>query len=59
MFPSRSTPAAHLPPRSGKGMPITKEAGSFGNLIIKFDVKFPRDLSDVTKQQLRNLLPPQ
>ncbi|KAG2429150.1 hypothetical protein HYH02_014185 [Chlamydomonas schloesseri] len=41
----------------GKGMPITKEPGTFGNMVLKFDVKFPRELSDATKQQLRSLLP--
>ncbi|GIM06063.1 hypothetical protein Vretimale_10488, partial [Volvox reticuliferus] len=41
----------------GKGMPITKEPGSFGNMIVKFDIRFPRDLSEATKQQLRGLLP--
>ncbi|GLC45431.1 hypothetical protein PLESTM_001733300 [Pleodorina starrii] len=41
----------------GKGMPITKEPGAFGNLVVRFDVRFPRDLSDATKQQLRGLLP--
>ena len=50
---SRVTP----PPRSGKGMPVTKEPGAFGNMVLKFDVKFPRELSDATKQQLRAILP--
>jgi DnaJ-class molecular chaperone len=40
----------------GKGMPITKQPGSFGNLIIKFDVKFPRSLTDTQKAQLREIL---
>ncbi|KAG2429680.1 hypothetical protein HYH02_014018 [Chlamydomonas schloesseri] len=42
---------------SGKGMPVTKEPGAFGNMVLKFDVKFPRELSDATKQQLRSILP--
>eukprot|EP00198_Chlamydomonas_reinhardtii_P013276 XP_001702613.1 DnaJ-like protein [Chlamydomonas reinhardtii] len=41
----------------GKGMPVTKEPGAFGNMVLKFDVKFPRELSDATKQQLRAILP--
>ena len=38
-------------------MPNTKAPGTFGNLIIKFDVRFPRNLSDEAKQQLRAALP--
>ncbi|GFR41766.1 hypothetical protein Agub_g2523 [Astrephomene gubernaculifera] len=41
----------------GKGMPVTKEPGSFGNLVVHFEVRFPRDLSDAAKQQLRGVLP--
>lgn len=40
----------------GKGMPNTKVPGTFGNLIIKFDVRFPRNLSDGAKEQLRAAL---
>lgn len=40
----------------GKGMPITKTPGAFGNLIIKFDVMFPRTLSSDQKTQLRTIL---
>lgn len=42
----------------GKGMPITKQPGSFGNLLVHFEVRFPRELSDAAKQQLREVLPP-
>mmetsp|Transcript_7757 Transcript_7757/g.16701 ORF Transcript_7757/g.16701 Transcript_7757/m.16701 type:complete len:325 (+) Transcript_7757:272-1246(+) len=41
----------------GKGMPITKQPGTYGNMFIKFEVVFPRMLSDEQKQQLRALLP--
>ncbi|KAG2492555.1 hypothetical protein HYH03_009217 [Edaphochlamys debaryana] len=41
----------------GKGMPVTKEPGTYGNLIIKFEVRFPRELSDPVKQRLRDTLP--
>lgn len=36
-------------------MPITKAPGTFGNLIIKFDVVFPRTLSNDQKAQLRGV----
>eukprot|EP00878_Enallax_costatus_P006617 GHUV01006935.1.p1 GENE.GHUV01006935.1~~GHUV01006935.1.p1 ORF type:complete len:225 (+),score=43.10 GHUV01006935.1:32-676(+) len=41
----------------GEGMPISKSPGSKGNLVIKFDVVFPRQLSSSQKEQLRSLLP--
>mmetsp|Transcript_11094 Transcript_11094/g.19316 ORF Transcript_11094/g.19316 Transcript_11094/m.19316 type:complete len:347 (+) Transcript_11094:156-1196(+) len=37
----------------GKGMPISKAPGTFGNLIIKFEVKFPRSLTEEQKVLLR------
>ena len=37
-------------------MPITKQPGAFGNLIIKFDVRFPLSLSDAQKSALRAAL---
>lgn len=37
-------------------MPISKSPGSYGNLIIKFEVAFPRTLSRDQKAQLRALL---
>mmetsp|Transcript_20710 Transcript_20710/g.37098 ORF Transcript_20710/g.37098 Transcript_20710/m.37098 type:complete len:345 (-) Transcript_20710:1468-2502(-) len=42
---------------SGKGMPISKTPGSFGNLIVKYNVMFPRTLSDDQKSSLRSVLP--
>eukprot|EP00798_Chlamydomonas_sp_ICE-L_P008304 gene8304-1576_t len=41
----------------GKGMPITKAPGTFGNLIIKFEVQFPRTLTDEQKTLVRPFLP--
>ncbi|KAL6754140.1 molecular chaperone [Haematococcus lacustris] len=40
----------------GKGMPVSKEQGSFGNLVVKFDVKFPRSLTQEQRQQIRAAL---
>lgn len=40
----------------GEGMPLTKSPGSRGNLRIKFDVVFPRTLSDQQKASLRQVL---
>eukprot|EP01027_Heterolobosea_sp_BB2_P020696 GEZU01029563.1.p1 GENE.GEZU01029563.1~~GEZU01029563.1.p1 ORF type:complete len:345 (-),score=117.14 GEZU01029563.1:178-1212(-) len=42
----------------GEGMPISKpkDGRTKGNLIIKFDVKFPTYLSEQQKEQLRNIL---
>lgn len=39
-------------------MPNTKQPGAFGNLIVKFDVRFPRAVPEASKQQLRAALPP-
>ncbi len=36
-------------------MPITKTPGTFGNLLIKFEVTFPRTLTDDQKTQLRTV----
>lgn len=41
----------------GEGMPISRQPGQRGNLIIKFDVTFPRQLSSSQKEQIRSLLP--
>ncbi|GAX73219.1 hypothetical protein CEUSTIGMA_g672.t1 [Chlamydomonas eustigma] len=41
----------------GKGMPITKAPGTFGNMIVKFDVTFPRSLSNEQKDILKQALP--
>lgn len=51
--PSIATPVR----RSGEGMPVSKQPGRRGNLLIKFDVAFPRSLSSSQKEQLRGLLP--
>lgn len=40
----------------GQGMPITKNPGTFGDLIVKFDIQFPRSLSDDQKRGLRQIL---
>lgn len=41
-----------------EGMPIAKEPGARGNLRLKFDILFPRHLSDLQKEKLREILPP-
>lgn len=37
-------------------MPVAKQPGAYGNLIIKFDVVFPRTLTDDQKRSLRTTL---
>jgi DnaJ family protein B protein 4 len=37
-------------------MPISKLPGQKGNLVIKFDVVFPRQLNSSQKEQIRMLL---
>ncbi|KAL8137703.1 hypothetical protein V2J09_003704 [Rumex salicifolius] len=39
-----------------EGMPVSKEPHKRGNLRIKFDVKFPKKLSDQQKSDLRRVL---
>ncbi|KAJ7945958.1 DnaJ subfamily B member like [Quillaja saponaria] len=39
-----------------EGMPISKEPGKKGNLIIKFDVKYPSRLTPEEKSDLRRVL---
>lgn len=41
----------------GEGMPLSKQPGSRGNLLVKFEVVFPRALSASQKEQIRALLP--
>mmetsp|Transcript_120662 Transcript_120662/g.180221 ORF Transcript_120662/g.180221 Transcript_120662/m.180221 type:complete len:398 (+) Transcript_120662:222-1415(+) len=41
----------------GEGMPLAKEPGSKGDLVITFDVIWPSRLDDSTKQQLKAILP--
>lgn len=43
----------------GEGMPLTKSPGQRGSLRIRFDVQFPRALSDAQRAALRQVLPPQ
>lgn len=40
----------------GEGMPISKAPGTKGDLILKFNVVFPRYLSAEQKQQLKQIL---
>ena len=37
-------------------MPISKQPGQKGNLVIKFDIAFPRQLSAPQKEALRAAL---
>lgn len=39
-----------------EGMPISKEPGKKGDLILKFNIAFPSYVSDSKKAQLRSLL---
>lgn len=41
----------------GEGMPLSKEPGRKGDLHVKFEVLFPRQLTQQQKQQLRYILP--
>ena len=41
---------------SGQGMPIAKSPKTRGDLVVKFQVTFPRTLSDQQKAQLRTIL---
>lgn len=40
-----------------EGMPISKMPGRRGDLVVKFEVQFPRSLTEAQKQQLRATLP--
>ena len=42
---------------SGEGMPVSKTPGTKGDLRIRFDVQFPRALTEQQKAGLRQLLP--
>ncbi|CEM18629.1 unnamed protein product [Vitrella brassicaformis CCMP3155] len=42
---------------SNEGMPISKQPGTKGDLIIEFDVSYPRSLTAQQKEQLKSLLP--
>jgi len=41
----------------GKGMPNSKDPSSKGDLILTFDIEYPKTISDDVKQQLKQLLP--
>ena len=41
---------------SGEGMPISKSPGENGDLIIKFDIIFPKHLSLNKRQKLKEIL---
>eukprot|EP00931_Biecheleriopsis_adriatica_P070725 TRINITY_DN4450_c1_g1_i1.p1 TRINITY_DN4450_c1_g1~~TRINITY_DN4450_c1_g1_i1.p1 ORF type:complete len:382 (+),score=106.08 TRINITY_DN4450_c1_g1_i1:73-1146(+) len=41
----------------GEGMPSSKSPGVKGDLIITFDIVYPRSLSEDVKEQLKNILP--
>lgn len=41
----------------GEGMPISKTPGQKGDLRVRFDVQYPRTLTDSQKAGLRQLLP--
>nr|UYX46109.1 HSP40 [Eimeria stiedai] len=40
----------------GEGMPISKKPGEKGDLILEFDISFPRRLTDEQKAKLREIL---
>lgn len=41
---------------SGKGMPISKSPGSYGDLIVNFQIAFPTSLNDTQKKQIKEAL---
>ena len=41
---------------SGRGMPISKQPGRRGDLLVNYDIVFPKTLSDTDKKQLQNIL---
>eukprot|EP00967_Tisochrysis_lutea_P059599 scaffold75995_cov17-Tisochrysis_lutea.AAC.4 len=52
-------PQCHLQERTigGEGMPISKTPGKRGDLVVRFEVSFPRSLTDDQKSKLRAALP--
>jgi len=40
----------------GRGMPKTKNPKEFGNLIIEFDIEFPKSLTEKQKEAIRTTL---
>lgn len=41
---------------TGEGMPISKQPGKRGDLIVEYDVKFPRNLSQSQRDQVKTAL---
>jgi len=41
----------------GKGMPSSKDPNAKGDLVLTFDIVYPRAVSDESKEQLRKILP--
>ncbi|KAG5458511.1 MAG: hypothetical protein BJ554DRAFT_1245 [Olpidium bornovanus] len=41
----------------GEGMPISKHPGTKGDLIIKYNVRFPASLSPAQKEKIRGVIP--
>lgn len=41
----------------GEGMPSSKSPGTKGDLIITFDIQYPRNLSDEVKAKIKEFLP--
>jgi DnaJ-class molecular chaperone len=54
-FPEVITPGA-VKVVKGEGMPVSKDPGKRGNLLVKFEVAFPAYVPDAKKAQLRALL---
>ena len=40
-----------------EGMPVSKSPGTHGDLRVRFDVSFPKSLTDEQKATLRQCLP--
>lgn len=41
---------------TGQGMPISKQPGKRGDLLVSYDIKFPASIGDKDRQQLANIL---
>ena len=41
----------------GHGMPLSKHAGKMGDLVVRFDIQFPRILNEKQKQELSRIMP--
>lgn len=46
----------HVEILRGKGMPISKTPGKFGDLYLSFKIRFPQDLSDDDRRRLASIL---